>query len=136
VRSDLRDLLAMLQLAQATSSCIKRNFAWAMVFNACMLPLAAGVFYNQGLHLPPAAAAAAMACSSITVVTSSLMLRRFKPVGCAASEVCDLQSFKVSREALPEPSRKKVRGIVPGFKLSKRQLEEMPLTEFRDDSAV
>jgi len=79
VKSELQELLTMKQLALATVFCIKRNFLWAFVFNACMIPLAAGVLHHQGIHLPPAAAAAAMALSSVTVVSSSLLLRRFRP---------------------------------------------------------
>lgn len=79
VRSDLQELLTVKQLAKATVWCIKRNFAWAFVFNLGMIPLAAGVLQHRGIHLPPAAAAAAMACSSIMVVSSSLMLRGFRP---------------------------------------------------------
>mmetsp|Transcript_81315 Transcript_81315/g.143466 ORF Transcript_81315/g.143466 Transcript_81315/m.143466 type:complete len:1083 (-) Transcript_81315:150-3398(-) len=79
VRSELSDLIVMRELAEATVNCIRRNFAWACVFNLVMLPVAAGVFYDQGIHLAPAAAAAAMASSSITVVSSSLCLKRFRP---------------------------------------------------------
>ncbi|CAJ1406886.1 unnamed protein product [Effrenium voratum] len=112
VRADLQELLTAKQLALATVWCIKRNFMWAMIFNACMIPLAAGVLHERGVHLPPAAAAAAMACSSITVVSSSLLLRRFKPRWQGA----ELTAFK-------KPVPKKGKGA-----------EFSPLTGNREDS--
>lgn len=107
VKSCLRDFLIFIQLAKATVSCINRNFIWACVFNALMLPLAAGVFFQQGIHVKPEVAGAAMATSSIMVVSSSLMIRNFRPWASAG----DTQNGCAS-SGLP--------------------LEQIPLTKFED----
>lgn len=77
VKNDLEDVYKFKQLALATSCTIKRNFLWAFIFNATMLPVAAGLFAQFGVSLSPTWASAAMACSSIAVVLSSLQLRWF-----------------------------------------------------------
>ncbi|CAJ1434369.1 unnamed protein product [Effrenium voratum] len=72
--SRLSDLILFLDLSKATMRTIYRNFAWALSFNFLGLPLAAGLGAPWGLWLPPTFCGAAMACSSLLVVTSSLML--------------------------------------------------------------
>lgn len=56
------------------------NFIWAYGYNACAIPLAAGLLY-PATHslLPPWIAAVAMAGSSVSVVCSSLLLKLYKP---------------------------------------------------------
>ncbi len=59
---------------------IRQNLAWAVAYNLALVPIAAGILVPTfGLRLPPALAAAAMALSSVSVVLSSLRLRRFTP---------------------------------------------------------
>ena len=53
-----------------------RNFVWAFVFNAVGIPLASGLLFP--LHIPPMFAGTAMAISSVTVVSSSLLLKWFR----------------------------------------------------------
>eukprot|EP00434_Breviolum_minutum_P041415 symbB.v1.2.036839.t1/scaffold5295.1/size28730/1 len=72
--SRLSDLIFFLDLSRATMRTIYRNFAWALGFNILGLPLAAGVGAPWGLWLPPSFCGSAMACSSILVVSSSLLL--------------------------------------------------------------
>jgi len=72
--SRLFDLIFFLDLSRATMRTIYRNFAWALGFNILGLPLAAGVGAPWGLWLPPSFCGSAMACSSILVVSSSLLL--------------------------------------------------------------
>lgn len=64
---------AAIDISRATARKIRQNLGWAFVYNVIGIPLAALGF------LSPAFAAAAMAMSSISVVSNSLLLRRWKP---------------------------------------------------------
>jgi Cu+-exporting ATPase len=73
IKNDLRDVVTAIELSRATMRKIYQNFFWALGYNTLGIPVAA-----LGL-LRPELAGAAMALSSVSVVTSSLLLRRFKP---------------------------------------------------------
>jgi len=79
IKDDLRDVVASIQLSRQTVRKIKQNLFWAFAYNMALIPLAAGVLYPFGITLHPVYAAAAMASSSVTVVSNSLLLRRFSP---------------------------------------------------------
>ncbi len=79
IRNDLMDVIAAIQLSKATYSKIKQNLFWAFSYNAVLIPVAAGVLIPLGIQMHPIFAAGAMAFSSISVVSNSLLLRRFKP---------------------------------------------------------
>lgn len=73
MRTDLRLVPAALDIASKTRRTITHNLGWAFVYNVIGIPLAAfGV-------LSPAFAGAAMAFSSVSVVTNSALLARWKP---------------------------------------------------------
>ncbi|MCL4502307.1 MAG: heavy metal translocating P-type ATPase [Deltaproteobacteria bacterium] len=79
----IRDNLALIpqaiHLSRQMMRIIRQNLFWAFCYNLVALPVAAGLFYPLwGWTLNPALAAAAMAMSSVSVVTNSLRLRRFK----------------------------------------------------------
>ncbi len=82
VRSSLHDVVVSLHLSRVVFDRIRLNFVWAMAYNLFALPFAAGVLYPfTDWTLPPAFAGLMMAFSSVSVVTSSLMLRLYvKPV--------------------------------------------------------
>ncbi|KAL6706437.1 Cu(2+)-transporting P-type ATPase [Coniothyrium glycines] len=73
--TDLLAIPASLVLSRAIFFRIKLNLAWACMYNFIGLPFAMGFFLPWGLSLHPMAAGAAMACSSVSVVVSSLHLR-------------------------------------------------------------
>jgi len=78
VRNDLLDVERAIRLGRKTLGKIKQNLFWALIYNAIGIPIAAGVLYPfTGELLPPEWAGLAMAFSSVSVVTSSLLLRRY-----------------------------------------------------------
>ncbi len=80
IRDDLLDAVAAIQLSRKVISRIKLNIFWAFAYNAALVPLAAGVLYPFfGITFRPELAALAMALSSVTVVTLSLLLKRYIP---------------------------------------------------------
>ncbi len=72
---DLLAVPAALHLARTIIRRIRLNLLWATVYNLVGIPFAMGVFLPWGYSLHPMAAGAAMACSSVSVVLSSLALR-------------------------------------------------------------
>src|SRR3989441_1172265 len=83
IKNDLMDVVKALQLSRATVRKIKENLLWAFVYNIALIPIAAGIlvpFLGPGIYqVLPLLAGGAMAISSVTVVSNSLLLRRFKP---------------------------------------------------------
>jgi Cu+-exporting ATPase len=73
MRSDPRLVGAAISASRATFSKIKQNLFWAFIYNVIGIPLAA-----LGI-LTPTMAGAAMAMSSVSVVSNSLLLRRWRP---------------------------------------------------------
>ncbi len=83
IKNDMTDVPKALELSRATVSKIKQNLLWAFVYNVALIPVAAGIlvpFLGPGIYqVLPLLAGAAMAVSSTTVVSNSLLLRRFNP---------------------------------------------------------
>jgi Cu+-exporting ATPase len=76
LKGDLQGLVRARQLSRATMSNIRQNLAFAFIYNAAGVPIAAGALYPAfGLLLSPIIAAAAMALSSFSVIANALRLR-------------------------------------------------------------
>jgi Cu+-exporting ATPase len=79
VQGDLRGIVRARRLSRATMRNIRQNLAWAFVYNAAGVPIAAGLLYPwTGWLLSPMLAAAAMSLSSVSVIANALRLRRFR----------------------------------------------------------
>ncbi|HIU05839.1 MAG TPA: copper-translocating P-type ATPase [Candidatus Coprousia avicola] len=80
MRSDLLDVARAIELSRSVIRNIKQDLFWALFYNACGIPLAAGVFFPLlGWQLSPMFGAAAMSLSSVCVCTNALRLRGFTP---------------------------------------------------------
>lgn len=73
VKDDLRDVAVAMDLSRYTMRKIRQNLFWAFFYNSVGIPLAAWGFLN------PIIAGAAMAASSVSVVSNSLLMRRYRP---------------------------------------------------------
>ena len=73
MRNDLASVPDAIALSRATLAKIRQNLFWAFIYNVLGIPLAALGFLN------PVVAGAAMAMSSVSVVSNSLLLRRWRP---------------------------------------------------------
>ncbi len=76
VKGDLRGIARARLLSLATVRNMRQNLAFALVYNALGIPLAAGLLYPfTGQLLSPMVAALAMSLSSVSVITNALRLR-------------------------------------------------------------
>ncbi|WP_435551045.1 heavy metal translocating P-type ATPase [Natrinema sp. CGMCC1.2065] len=73
MRDDPLDVVKAIRISEATLAKIKQNLVWALGYNTAMIPLA-----SLGL-LQPVLAAGAMALSSVSVLSNSLLFRRYTP---------------------------------------------------------
>ena len=79
VKDDIRDVVMAMDLSSFTMRKIRQNLFWAFVYNTLGIPIAAGVLYPvTGFLLSPIIAGAAMAFSSVSVVSNSLLMRRYR----------------------------------------------------------
>ena len=72
MRDDLLSVVDAISLSRATLSKIRQNLFFAFIYNVLGIPLAAAGMLN------PVIAGAAMALSSVSVVSNSLLLRRWR----------------------------------------------------------
>ncbi|KAF9247029.1 heavy metal translocatin [Melanogaster broomeanus] len=79
VSSNLKSLLTLSDLSRKVFNRVKQNFVWAFMYNIIAVPIAAGVIYPAGhARLAPVWASLAMALSSVSVISSSLLLKLYR----------------------------------------------------------
>jgi Cu2+-exporting ATPase len=75
VNSNPKDIVSLILFGKATYRKMIQNLIWATGYNVVALPLAAGVLYNQGILLNPAAGAALMTVSTVVVAINASLLK-------------------------------------------------------------
>ncbi len=77
--TDLQKVVQAVELSQKTMKTIKLNLFWAFGYNILLIPIAMGVLYPfSGYLINPMLASIAMVLSSLSVVSNSLLLKRYK----------------------------------------------------------
>lgn len=79
INGDLLNAVAGIQISKKTMSRVKLNLFWAFAYNVILIPVAAGILIPFGIFFRPEYSAFAMALSSVTVITLSLLLKRYVP---------------------------------------------------------
>jgi len=75
IRSDPRDVTAVVDLARATYRKMVQNLWWATGYNAVAIPIAAGILFPAGILLTPAVGAVLMSLSTVIVAINARLLR-------------------------------------------------------------
>jgi P-type Cu+ transporter len=79
IKGDLRGIVRARRLSRATMTNIRQNLAFAFLYNALGVPIAAGLLYPWfGILLSPMIASLAMTLSSVSVILNALRLRKLE----------------------------------------------------------
>ncbi|XP_038063092.1 copper-transporting ATPase 1-like isoform X2 [Patiria miniata] len=142
IKDNLLDVPTAIHLSHKTVQRIRLNLVFAFFYNIIAIPIAAGAFMSWGLALPPWMAAAAMATSSVSVVSSSLLLKLYRKPNYDKMAKKDLPSFGKRRttkrdlemEDLALPHGKTQRRFVkPAFKNQDREIKVHLLSEDEEE---
>lgn len=108
-RSKLSDIVLALHLSSQVFKRIQLNFMFSLGYNCLAIPLAAGLFFAAtGMPIAPFVSGAAMALSSVSVVMSSLMLRRY-----SAPDQRDVSQWQPAQNPGSSCMRQVLRGLRP-----------------------
>lgn len=75
VNSNPKDIVSLILFGKATYRKMIQNLVWATGYNVVALPLAAGILYNLGILLSPAAGAVLMSVSTVVVAINASLLK-------------------------------------------------------------
>ncbi len=96
IKDDIMDVSRAIKLSRATMKKIKQNLFWAFAYNSGAIPLA-----GIGL-LSPILAAAAMALSSVSVISNSALLKRYRITTGEENLHLSIQNEKILKKEVPE----------------------------------
>ncbi len=75
INNNPKDVISLINFGKATYSKMIQNLFWATGYNIIAIPLAAGVLYNKGIIISPAAGAALMTLSTVIVAINAKFLK-------------------------------------------------------------
>ncbi len=78
MNDNLYNIFNLITISKKTIINIKQNLFWAFFYNACMIPIAIGLFSKWNITMNPMVAGFAMTISSFTVILNALRLKRIK----------------------------------------------------------
>lgn len=115
INNRLLDVATAIDLSRVTFRRIRLNFLWASMYNLVGIPIAMGVLIPLGFMLHPMFASGAMIFSSLSVLTSSLLLKRYRrpSFDSGASDPSSLKKFPTPSVHLPFSSAAKGYGKLP-----------------------
>lgn len=113
--TSLKRLIYALDISQKTYQRIRLNLFWALSYNTFMVPIAMGILVPWGITLPPMLAGLAMALSSVSVVLSSLRLKKWIPP--------DIEDVRMKTDDTENPLKKLLTKFL--FWRSKRSYESL-----------
>jgi len=120
MRPNLMDVAIALDLSRTIVRRIRLNFIFACIYNVIMIPVAAGCFVGLGITLHPMAAGMAMSLSSVSVVGSSLLLKRYKPKLFGLIPMHEISTSNSSPSSLPSSS------LFPSTSLNEFMKQQLP----------
>jgi Cu2+-exporting ATPase len=100
VRSDPRDVFAILALSRATYAKMAQNLVWATGYNAFAIPLAAGIASPWGVMLTPAIGAAVMSLSTVIVAINAELLERARKLVVSTGAAGNMRSGKAQNDQM------------------------------------
>ncbi len=87
MKSDLKAIAASIRISRRTLAVIRENLFWAFIYNAALIPIAAGALASLGVTMSPMLCAAAMSLSSFTVCMNALRLNLMRVYYNGNSEI-------------------------------------------------
>lgn len=76
LNNDLRAIPFLVNLSKVVRRKMLQNIWWAFIYNATLIPVAAGTLYHHGVFVTPEMAAIAMILSDISVILNALLMHK------------------------------------------------------------